>query len=618
MVKVVDNNQNASQNNTASQETVNTAPLGGSQQTSSAATAVSSLGNVGTFDRAFGWQSTNSYASAYIAQLEELAKENPYLRGFKWGIVEGVGAEMGSAAYIAGDYNGHWLYGILFFERGQSLRLKESVNGAESYYTITELLDTEFLKTVSKTIQGTHQLPNAHFMSVNSVPDLGKQLTKEWAQQLTGQLALGIFGRIQGFLGQMQLSKSDRFTAQVFQLDDGSVLDGNGHAQRADFGVTLEHVPATSDNATPTLMDNSQAQVYPRVHGVGYVNMRFTGQKPAVNGVVDLKQLQAEIVVSLMDSQAEGSRVPMERQVLELAAFAEIASIGGWRELFMKGLNKSDRKWSRVVEYLNWGTDARPDISKIDNSREAIEGCLDMFAPREAALVVSHRAGNGIGGLSTILSEIANGSDIALKQLLTILNGMTPKAKKSNDELVGSTGVKNFTQRFATALGKDTITCSDIVKAAVPNVSGVYTGNAQKRSFQDMDLVSVLTKFGDNQTDVYTYLHAQSYSHRELNARAQRIYMLKLAAVLFGAKDARTTGESLDMALNPIFGKCVLDFVRDNCNWQLTGVSAHNSIANSLFFNNGGENFTLSGTGSSAQGSDYSLGVSIGSLDLGL
>ncbi|AFQ96749.1 hypothetical protein STRATTON_37 [Erwinia phage vB_EamM_Stratton] len=618
MVKVVDTNaNNASQNANLNTETQ--APLGGNaSQPSAAAAAASSLGNVGLFDRAFGWQSTNSYASAYVAQLEELAKENSYLRGFKWGIVDGVGADMGSAAYIAGDYNGHWLYGILFFERGQSLRLKETTGGAESYYTITELLDTEFLKTVSKTIQATHQLPNAHFMAVNSVPDLGKQLSKEWAQQLTGQLALGIFGRIQGFLGQMQLSKSDRFTAQVFQLDDGSVLDGNGHAQRADFGVTLEHVPATSDNSTPTLMDNSQAQMYPRVHGVGYVNMRFTGQKPAVNGVPDLKQLQAEIVVSLMDSQAEGSRVPMERQILELAAFAEIASIGGWRDLFMKGLNGTDRKWSRVVEYLNWGTDQRPDISKIDKSREAIEGCLDMFAPREAALVVSHRAGNGIGGLSTILSEIAGNSDIALKQLLTILNGMTPRAKKSNDELIGTTGTKNFTQRFAAALGKDTITCADVVKAAVPTVSGVYTGNTQKRSFQDMDLVSVLTKFGDNQTDVYTYLHAQSYSHRELNARAQRIYMLKLAAVLFGAKDARITGESLDMAVNPVFAKCVLDFVRENCNWQLTGVSAHNSIANSLFFNNGGENFTLSGTGSSAQGSDFSLGVSIGSLDLGL
>ncbi|OTE84562.1 hypothetical protein B1K96_38510, partial [Escherichia coli] len=126
------------------------------------------------------------------------------------------------------------------------------------------------------------------------------------------------------------------------------------------------------------------------------------GQKPVVNGVYDLKQLQAEIVVSLVDSQTEGAMAPYERQLLLLAAFAEIAAIGGWRDLFVKRLNKQDRKFSRVAEYLSWGADARPGVSKIDGSREAIEGCLDMFAPREAALVVSHRAGNGLGGLSTM------------------------------------------------------------------------------------------------------------------------------------------------------------------------------------------------------------------------
>ncbi|WP_366536681.1 hypothetical protein, partial [Salmonella enterica] len=94
--------------------------------------------------------------------------------------------------------------------------------------------------------------------------------------------------------------------------------------------------------------------------------------------------------------------------------------------------------------------------------------------------------------------------------------------------------------------------------AAVPTVSGVYTGTAQKRSFQDMDLISVVTKLGDNANDVYSYLNAQSYSHRELNERQQRIYMLKLAASLFASKAPQATGESLDMAINPIFGKCLL------------------------------------------------------------
>ncbi|QVW55183.1 hypothetical protein pEaSNUABM29_00139 [Erwinia phage pEa_SNUABM_29] len=624
MVKIVnENNNGASQQTTTNQTQQNAGGLGGGLggNADNAATqrAAAGVSNVGSYDSAFGWRNINSYASHFVNLMEDVRKNNEYLNRFRWGTVAGVGGEMGSAAYVAGEYQGHWLYGIIFFERGQSLRLKETNNNAqEDYYTITELFNNEALKVIQASIMSAHDLPNANFMAINSVPDLGKQLDEQWARQLMGQMMLGIFGRIVGYLGEMRLRKSDRFNASVMPLEEGAVIDGNGHAQRADFAITLEHTPTNQDNANPTLLDNSQANVYPRVHGTGFVNMRFTGQKAVQNGVYDLKQLQAEIVVSLVDSQAEGSLAPYERQLLILAGFAEIAAIGGWRDLFMKRLNKNDRKFSRVAEYLSWGPDARPDVSKIDGSKEAIEGCLDMFAPREAALVVSHRAGNGLGGLSTLLSEIAVGNDQSLKQLLAILNGMSPR--DGQGETVPET---SFTVMFASALKqalgdsyKGSIQCNHIVKAAVPTVAGVYTGAAQKRSFQDMDLVSVVTKLGDNANDVYTYLNAQSYSHREFGNRAQRIYMLKLAASLFASKNPTTTGESLDMAINPVFGKCLLDFVRANCTWSMTGVNAYNTMATSLFFNNGGEDFTLSGNGLSASGSDFDLGVTLGSFKL--
>ncbi|EED6471362.1 hypothetical protein XI41_21145 [Salmonella enterica subsp. enterica serovar Derby] len=617
MVKIVDSNNNAQQNNTQTQDT---APLGGlGNETVKVQTAVPGTSTVSQFDNAFGIRNISTYAMHFTNLLDELKKSNEYLNAFRWGTIVGVGNEMGSAAYVAGQWQGHWLYGIIFFERGQSLRLKETTNnGQEDYYTITELFNKDVLAVVQKNIMEAHGLTNANFMIINSVPDLGKVLDAEWARTLMGQMMMGIFGRIAGYLGTLNLRKHDRYQASVMPLEDGAVVDANGHAQRADFAITVEHSPSNVSDATPTLLDTNQVQVYPRVSGTGFVNMRFTGQKPVVNGVYDLKQLQAEIVVSLVDSQTEGAMAPYERQLLLLAAFAEIAAIGGWRDLFVKRLNKQDRKFSRVAEYLSWGADARPDVSKIDGSREAIEGCLDMFAPREAALVVSHRAGNGLGGLSTMLSEIAVGYDNSLKQLLAILNSMSPRDQ--NGEVVAAT---SFTAVFASALKAQlgdafngTIHCSHIVKAAVPTVSGVYTGTAQKRSFQDMDLISVVTKLGDNANDVYSYLNAQSYSHRELNERQQRIYMLKLAASLFASKAPQATGESLDMAINPIFGKCLLDFVRNNCTWSMTGVNAYNTMATSLFFNNGGEDFTLSGNGLSASGSDFGLGVSLSNFKL--
>lgn len=618
MVKVINDTNTGAQN--VSSQAQDNAPLGGlGNEPVKATTAVPGISAVSQFDSAFGIRNISTYAMLFTSLLDEQRKSNEYLNAFRWGTIAGVGNEMGSAAYVAGEWQGHWLYGIIFFERGQSLRLKETTNaGQEDYYTITELFNNDVLAVVQKNIMNAHGLPNANFMTINSVPDLGKTLDAEWARTLMGQMMMSIFGRIAGYLGEMRLRKADRFNASVMPLEDGAVVDGNGHAQRADFAIKLEHTPSNVDNINPTLLDTNQIQVYPSVHGTGFVNMRYTGQKAVQNGIHDLKQLQAEIVVSLIDSQAEGSMAPYERQLVLLASFAEIAAIGGWRDLFVKRLNKQDRKFSRVAEYLSWGPDARPDVSKIDNSREAIEGCLDMFAPREAALVVSHRAGNGLGGLSTMLSEIAVGKENSLKQLLAILNFMSPRG--ADGQTIPET---SFTAVFASALKNQlgdayngTIHCSHIVKAAVPTIAGVYTGTAQKRSFQDMDLISVVTKLGDNANDVYTYLNAQSYSHRELGQRAQRIYMLKLAASLFASKGPNVTGESLDMAINPIFAKCLLDFVRSNCTWSLTGVNAYNTMATSLFFNNGGEDFTLSGSGLSASGSDFGLGVSLSNFKL--
>ncbi|MDP4414622.1 hypothetical protein QR503_25960, partial [Escherichia coli] len=90
------------------------------------------------------------------------------------------------------------------------------------------------------------------------------------------------------------------------------------------------------------------------------------------------------------------------------------------------------------------------------------------------------------------------------------------------------------------------------------------------------------------------------------------LYLLKLAASLFGSKQPVVTGESTDLAINPKFAKALLDYVRDNCIFQVNGVTAVNSLANTLFFNNGGENFTLSGNGPSSFGSDYNMSFASG------
>jgi hypothetical protein len=591
------------QQNTTTQQTQST------QQNTTQQNNSLDFGNLGAtvgMDRAFGWQSISSMAADFVSRIAEISKNNPNagLNRFKVGVVEAMSqSDFGSGAYVAMQFQQHWLYGIVLFEKGDSMRVVTN-NNVESYYTVTSLVNQQVLDTVVNSAQETHGISNLVFMATNSVPDLGKAMDDQWALQLMGQMLTGIAGRFAGALGDVKLTKTDRFNINVADITAGVVLDSNAHPQRASFAVAVNHQQQTQADTAPTLLSDNGDRSLPKTVATGYVNLRFTGLKPQVQGVTDLKQLQGEVVVSLVDSQMAGSKAPYERQLLALAAFAEIAQVGGWRDVFKGSLNNGDRKFSSVASYLNWGGD-KVDVKKLDGNKDAIDMALDTFAPAQAALVVSHRAGNGLGGLSTLLAEIATGNVHSLGQLLNILDVMFP-------------GDTKFRNSLAAALGGVTeLKCNHIIAAAVPTIAGVYTGTGEKRSVADMDLVSVLTHLGDKQSDVYRYMFAQSYANRQMDDKAQRIYLLKLAASMYGGREFRGTGESLDMAVNPVFAKTLLDRVRGAVSaWQLNGVQAHDMLNNSLFTNNGGESFVLSGGGNGGSFDTFGLNVTTNSFTL--
>lgn len=565
----------------------------------------------GIFDRAFDWTSSSSMASEFVKTLAEAAEKNEKLRMFKFGVVEGISPEMGSAAFVAGEHNGSWLYGLLFFEKGQSMRFQELPNHQETYYTLVDLIDDAVLAKVEAAIVSTG-VDSAHYMLTNTVPDISDhRMNAEWAQSLMGQMLLGIFGRIPGWLGEMTLSKSDRFLVNVAAPEGGTAVDDNGHPVRADIAVYVEHTPSNQNQDNPTLLDSTSSTEFPPVRAAGYVNLRFTGLKPiGPNGVQDLKQLQGEVVISLIDSQARGSRAPYERQLVTLAGFAEIAQNGGWRDQVINTLNTTDRKFSALASYLSWGSDGVPDLSKLDKNREHIDQALKLFAPAGAALVVNHRAGNGVGGLSNLLAEIGVGNLNSLGQLMNICDAMFSKGAGDS-----------FRKYLALQLGGGTTPVTQlqphhIVAAAVPGVAGIYSGVGNKRSLQDGDLIAVTTFLGDKQADVMRYVHAQSYQNRELEQKAQRIYLAKLYTGMYGNRQLRMTGESLDMAINPIFARCILDKVREKAGWQVNGVNAYNEMETSLFYNNGSQSLILSGNGATGGLSDFGLGVKVGDFNL--
>ncbi|QVW55647.1 hypothetical protein pEaSNUABM9_00051 [Erwinia phage pEa_SNUABM_9] len=601
MVKIVEENTGAASaaSNTA------TSGLGdlGTAKTKPTATTTDYSG---VFDRAFDWSSSSSMAGDFVKALNEAAEKNDKLSLFKYGVVDGIAPEMGSAAFVAGDYNGSWLYGLLFFEKGQSMRFQELPNHQETYYTLVDLINRPVLDKVEAAIANTG-VENVHYMLTNTVPDISDhRMSAEWAQSLMGQMLLGIFGRVPGWLGNMTLSKSDRFLVNVAAPETGIAMDDNGHPNRADFAVYVEHTPSNQNQDDPTLLDSSAATEFPPVRAAGYINLRFTGLKPiGQNGVQDLKQVQGEVVVSLIDSQARGSRAPYERQLVTLAGFAEIAQNGGWRDMFINTLNTTDRKFSALASYLSWGTEGVPDLSKLDKNREHIDQALKVFAPSSAALVINHRAGNGVGGLSNLMAEIGVGNLNSLGQLMNICDAMFSKGSS-----------EPFRKYLANALGVTELKPQHIVAAAVPGIAGIYSGAGTKRSVQDGDLIAVTSFLGDKQADVMRFVHAQSYQNRELESKAQRIYLAKLYSGMYGNRQLRLTGETLDMAINPTFARCVLDKVREKAGWQLNGVNAYNEMETSLFYNNGGQSLILSGNGATGGLSDFGLGVTLGDYNL--
>lgn len=565
-----------------------------------------SLGASVTMDQAFGWQSVSSMANDFVTRIANHAKENPNakLERFKVGMVDAISqSDFASGAYVALQYKDQWLYGILLFEKGDSMRVVIN-NNVESYYTVAGLVDKAVLASVEKAAADKHGISNMAFICLNSVPDLGKQMDDAWALQLMGQMLTGIAGRIAGALGDVKLSKADRFAINVAGVPTGVIADSNAHPQRAGFALSVNHQQQTQNEAGPTLLSNGGDRTLPKTVATGFVNLRYTGLKPQQQGVTDLKQMQGEVVVTLTDSQMAGSKAPYERHLLALAAFADIAQIGGWRAELKNSLNNSDRKFSAVASYLSWGGE-KVDVKKLDGNRDAIDMALDTFCPAQAALVVTHRAGNGLGGLSTLLAEIATGNVNSLGQLLNIADAMFPGDTKFRNILAANLG------------GVTELKTSHVIAAAVPTIAGIYVGTGEKRSVSDMDLVSVLTHLGDKQSDAYRYMHAQSFSNRQMDQKEQRIYLMKLAASMYGGREFRPTGESLDMAIHPVFAKTLLDCVRSAVSaWQLNGVEAHDAMSNSLFTNNGNETFVLSGGGSNGSFDNFSLNLATNSFTL--
>lgn len=558
-----------------------------------------SLGDANALNQAVGWSSSTSESGKFVELINKAAETKPQLKNLRYGVVEQLTGDYGSAAFVSSDYDGLPLFGVILFERGASLRPTE-VNGHEDYFTITSLVNKEVTDTVAAAIKAKYSLAvDPIFVITNTVPALHTtEMTIDRALSILGQITTTIFGRVPGLLGNLKVTKNEKFTATVGSLQAApSPIDVNGHAARADLGIRLQHVP-TNVTSTPTLLSGNNAQQYPDAAAAAYVNLRYVGpQKNQPQGQFEAKQITPEIVMSLMDSSTLNAVAPFERQILMLNSATLIASLGGWKDFVKASLDKN-RKLSSLAQNLIWGPGMdTSDIKSLDKA-ENVDTVLNYFCYDTASVVVQHRAGNGIGGLSSLLAEVAQGKPNAVAQLMGIHDAMFPK----------TAGGLTFSQALSASFQNNpTITGQHIISHSIPTISGVYRGPKGLASLADMDLLSVATYTGDKRADFLNYLRAQSYNNRALTPKQQRIYLMKLAAGMFSANDMMVTGESIDMVINPVYGNLLQKFTEAAGNFQIYGVNANSTESDTAFYNTSGELFNLSGIGGAAANTDFGL-----------
>lgn len=538
----------------------------------------------------FGWVQASDRASKFVALVDEAAKTNEMLKRFPVVRIDSLCSQHGSAVAVVLYYKetDFHVVNVIYFENNESLLLSVDDKQKEQYISTVGLIDESFSAAIKKEVAeaGYH---NPMYLSANIVPADVIVDTFDKANNIMRQLIASTLGRKAGLLDKLVLESKQVFSVNVNTFTEDSVLDPNGLPQRADFGLRVINTVKGSDSNTPVLTNNSAVRPDESI-SVAYAGLRYVGyrQQNVVAGQVpDLQQIAGEVNVTLTNT---GGRAPMERQMFILAMWGKIAAQGAWRGPLLDSLS-SKRKLSAVARHLYWGQDtSKIDMSAFDKDRTAQNMFLDKFCKPSAALVLTHRIGNGLGGLSGLFADMLSKSTQtgALSDLVKLLDSMMP-AVYSGEQLVRA----KFTDILKANLNTSALQANHFVAAMVPTVSGSFKGSSGPRSLDELDLVTVCNYFGDKFKEVKTYVELSSFSARRVDAKEARIALMKFCDEIYGSNSPRYSGEAIQMVLAPTFVSTLISEVSSRCTYSLNGASNYVKEETSLFADNSGVDFTI-------------------------
>lgn len=549
-------------------------------------------------NQAFGFAGDSSRAGVFVREIKEQFERNGNDYGYKVGTV-GLNSDYVSVAYVSFMYEQTPVFALALFETSTQSVLNYQDGTRNRYTTVASMIGNEHIQTVTESIKSQcGYSADPVYVTLQVIPRT-VELSSEVVRRVAAQMVTSIEARGVRH-GQLKTSEHNKVMFNFRDFSEGVVADANRVPQRADWSLDMQTIATDNGQSNKPVLESTQGGHLPApVVACGYVNLRFVGPQDNPNDFVDqpskfkTEQLSPEMVISQLDAVSMGIECTYERSIETLGGIAKIAQVGGWKQPLLTSLNGPKRKLSALAQHLYFVPNVEIDFKSFDKEPSV---AIDMLCYKTAAVVVKYRKGDGISGLAQLLAEIAYGDVDSLAILMSKL-----------DSLYDRNVAKKFSVAYAEKLGRP-LQNTDIVSTAVPVPAGSYSGSNGLRSLDDMDLVDVANRVGDQFDHFKNYVHATSYDNRLHDVEEVMMYQMNLAKEFYGPNDLRLFGDALDMVINPDFLALLIAYQTNCVLAEYNGVIEYAPRDQGLFI--GGKQFTVAGVNApQTQSSFGSFGV---------
>lgn len=540
-----------------------------------------------------------TWAKLANEQMQQAGQQSP----LRIGTYKMAADAKASVGYVAFEYKNTPVFSLVLFESSSTSVHRWNENGVPHYATVDSMVTDAFIAKVAQAVKAEcGYVQNPHFISLHTVPS-DVALDQLRAATITAHLVASVMARSNRV--PFNFDNCSKVNYNFATNDEGVVADTNDRPHRADWIMEIGFEGGrNSDNHAPTLEGGGIGSGMGPVSVCGYVNLRYTGPKDDPRQVQNINawepaQLSPELTITAIDAVSQGRDFMLERSIFALGGAAEVARQSGWVEPLLSSLTEKNRKLAALAQHLHWGgMEKNLNFKGFDTNREEKIAALQMICFKTASVNIVHRNGDSLGGLSSLLAEVAYGNGNALEQLGDKLDHMFTRVD-TQGQVVG----QSFTQRLRAALNVSDLSRESYIATAVPTISGSYRGSNGIRDLDDMDLVYIANRMGDNATAVGEYVTATSYDNRNLEPAQIRLYLMDLASSFLSGNEVRIRGNALNMVMNPVFMSLLATAIRERSEVRTNGIISIGMEQSKLFM--GGKNFTMSTAGGPGVSTSY-------------